>query len=189
MSAVSPLIADWIREDLKWKWVFQPAVHPFALAPGKTRIPSKDYVFSAPEGVLVTMGAVFDSPHGGISMDSEPNLDFKEVNTISNNILAGTTTPNNVTYVNVPPTTFPGVYAIVSNKEWPWVRSCKLYLVNETAVPITCYGYGYTMAYLMEDRPMSLLELSNLRTAYEYFPELRETVKKKFEAEIRRYLR
>jgi hypothetical protein len=188
MSAVSPLIADWIREGLEWKWVFQPAVQPFTVAPGKMRIPTEDYVFSAPEGTLVYMAVVFNSPYGGISMEAEPNLDFKERNTIHTHIALGNTAPNNMTYVNVPPVSGPGLYTIISSKEWPWVRSCRLFVVNEGAAPITCIGYAYVMALLVEERRMSLSKLFALRAAYDYFPQLRETILKMIEGEARRYL-
>ena len=153
MSIASSLITDWIKEDLKWKYLYQPTVGPFAVPPGKVQIPQADYVFEYPEGTLIWMITAFNSIFGGMSMQAEPHLDFGDLNTIANSIGQGATAPNNLTYCLIPPTTPAGMFVLVSVKEWPWEDWCKLFLINTSPAPITCFGYGYQMAVLEEKRP------------------------------------
>jgi len=158
MSALSPLISNWIENDLTWRYAFQPVLGPFTLRPGQKRqIPLEDFIFRAPEGTLLHMSVMFDSPQGGMSMESEPNLDFKIVNIINNNLASGHSLPSVMTHARVPPDTPAGLFSLHSLHEWPWLEWCRLYIVNgDAAQAIRCIGFGYTMAYLIEPRKTPL---------------------------------
>lgn len=149
MSIVSPLVAEWISKGIKWTYSTFPKKKPFTIPPNsKYQIES---TFKAPVGSLIYMTAAFNSPMGGISMESDPNLDFGMINSVINGIYAGNTSPNGLTYVTVPPTTPDGYYVIHSHKEWPWLHWAKLYVINTDPVnSIICYGYGYLMVYVTE---------------------------------------
>jgi len=185
MSTVSPLITDWMSNRLKWVYTFQPTVRPFTLDPGEKRqVPSQTYIFTAPEGVLIHMDAVFDSPYGGFSMEAEPNLDVGVVNTIINNLVTGATVPSGITYIRVPPATPPGIYSIHSSKEQPWMETCRLYVLNSDPVnSITCIGYGYTMAFLKEPRKdesiVPLKTMAEVQQMLALYPEMRDPLRQK----------
>lgn len=179
MSVVSPLINDWIGNKLKWTFTYQPVTRPFSVPPNnRIVIPDPDHTFRAPEGTLLFMNVFFTSPYGGMTMESEPNLDFRTTNTALNNLVAGFTSPNNVTYVSVPPDTPPGLFGVNSNKEWPWEESCRLYVINtHPTQTITCLGYAYIMAYLKEPRKTTLLDIGRMALWRSLFPELESTIK------------
>ena len=194
MSTLSPLIADWNSHRLEWIYDFQPTVRPFTLAPGERRlVPTQDYIFKAPEGILIQMSAVFDSPYGGFSMMAEPNMDIGVVNTVINNLVAGATTPNGSTHARVPPATPPGVYSIHCSKEQPWLETCRLYVLNsDPSNSITCIGYGYTMAYLKKPRRdesiVPLKEIAEAQHAASLYPETREALRRRLRGRLDQYL-
>lgn len=178
MSAVSPLINNWIENKLKWTWTFQPVLRPFPLAPGQKRqVPIENYIFRAPEGTLLHMVVAFDSPLGGMSMESEPNLDFRMVNNIQNVTGGGVHLPNVITYSRIPPDTPTGYFTLHSVKEWPWLEWCKLFVINSsTTQTIRCLGFGYTMAYLLESRRTTLLDIERLKLYQELYPDLKPEI-------------
>lgn len=186
MSIASPLISDWISRGLKWKWTIQPTVRPFAITNGKTQIPQEKKDFTGSEGTLLYLLAVFNSPNGGISIESDPALNKGETETIANNLAIGNVLPNNLIYAIVPPTSPAGVFAIVMLKEWPWTETCKLFLVNGGQPAINCITYAYAIAYLTEPRPMSLETVEKLRFIYDLYPELQQTIKQTLMKEAKR---
>ncbi len=155
LTGVSPLITSWIEKGLEWTWFWRPVQRPFTVpAKGQIQIPSGAYTFKAPEGVLLTFGAMFDHPMGGIRLESNPELDTGTVFTAANMTLIGLyNTPMYVMAV-VPPRTLPGMYGVTQQKEWPWTDWARLYVVNEDSVPHRCLLYAYTMAMLKEPRPV-----------------------------------
>jgi len=184
MSVVSPLINDWIKNKLKWTYTFQPVLGPFTLRPGQKRqIPLEDFIFRAPEGTLVFMSVMFDDPQGGMSMESEPNLDFGVVNTIINNLASGHTVPSVMTHARVPPDTPAGLFSLASLHEWPWLEWCKLFIINGSATQaIRCIGFGYTMAYLTEPRKTTLLDIERIKLYQELYPNLKTEIQEGLES-------
>ncbi len=178
MSAVSPLINDWMANKLKWTYTFQPVSGPFTLKPREKRqVPRADFTFKAPEGSLLHMSVMFDSPQGGMSMESEPNLDFRMVNTVINNLASGHTVPSVMTHARIPPDTPAGLFSLHSLHEWPWLEWCKLYIINGDPVQeIKCIGYGYTIAYLIEPRKTTLLDIERLTLYQELYPNLKNKI-------------
>ena len=117
-------------------------------------------------------------------MQAEPNLDIGVVNTVIGNIFAGVTVPTGITYARVPPATPPGIYTIHSNKEQPWMETCRLYVLNSDPVnSITCLGYGYMMALLKEPRPdesiVPLKTMAEIQHMISLYPEMRNPLRMK----------
>lgn len=171
-------------EGLPWKYHFQPHVEPFYLQPNEKRqIPQETKTFSAKEGTLTHMTAAFTSPMGGISMQSveEVNLDFKTINTIRNETYIGATSPNNVTFVAIPPVTPAGVYVIHSQKEWTWETNARLYVLNSSKTDtIKCLGYGYIMDTMNKDR----YRAEEWAFYLTLFPQLKEQLRDKLKSKI-----
>ena len=184
LTGVSPLIADWMRLKLRWMYHWTPTMRPFAIpAGGEVRVPSQEYIFEAPEGVLLTFGALFNDPSCGIRLECNPELDTDTTFTVANMVLAGlVNTPMYVTAM-VPPRTLPGTYGVAQQKEWPWTEWMRLSIFNPDSVPHTCIGYAYTVATLREPRPresvLDLATLKRLQLAYEMYPESRDVMKEK----------
>ena len=178
MSAVSPLITNWINNKLRWTYTFQPILKPFILKAGQRRqLPREDFIFQAPEGVLLQMSVAFDDPCGGMSMESEPGLEFVQVNTAGNEAAGGLQLPSVLTFARIPPDTPVGIYTVNSLKEWPWLNSCKLYVINSSKTQsITVLGFGYTMAYLVEPRKTTLTDIERIKLWLELYPDLRPQV-------------
>lgn len=191
MSAVSPIISNWIENKLKWTYTFQPVVRPFPLKPGQKRqLPLENFSFKAPEGTLIYMIVVFDSPFGGMSMESEPNLDFKAVNTILNSLGSGNDIPNVMTYCRAPPDTPAGVYVLSSIHEWPWLEWCKLYVINShTTQTIRCLGFAYTVAYLTEPRKTTLLDIERLELYQKLYPSLKPEIEAALKSTARKQVK
>jgi len=155
LAPVSPLITSWIEKDLEWRWFWRPVQRPFEIpANGQVQIPSGVYTFKAPEGTLLTFGAMFDHPNCGIRLESQPELDTGAVFTVANMTLIGLYNSSMYVTAMVPPRLAPGLYGITQQKEWPWTDWARLYLVNEDSVPHRCLAYAYTMAMLKEPRPV-----------------------------------
>jgi len=154
----NPLIQDWIERGLRWKYVWQPFYRPFTVpAQGQVQLPQGDYIYKAPEGVLLTLNGVFDHPYCGIRMNN-PQLDTLNVFTVNSVVFAGLYNAPWYVEASVPPKTADGVYAITQQKAWPWTDWCELYMINEDSSDHTCYGFGYTMALLLEERPPDATE-------------------------------
>lgn len=150
MSLSSSTIERWTAEGKPWTFSNEPKEAPVTLAPNEVRaLPSKKYIWKAPEGALIHMAAFFDDPAGGVGMESGPNLNWRNMNTVQNYLAGGRVLPNNFLYAMVPPYTPQGIYGIEISKEWPWRVNAKIYVLNSsTTRSIRCLGYAYTMIYL-----------------------------------------
>lgn len=154
MSAtVSPLITDWISKGLDWQYIFQPALKPEILQPNQMKqIPLDTSIYKYPEGVILLIGAYFDHPNCGIRFESvDPvNIDLKNQFTISVTAAYGMygTSKSDFVYAKVPPQTLPGIYGLISSKEWPWKKTLRLYVFNADTVPHRFLTAGYTLAVL-----------------------------------------
>jgi len=150
----SPLIVDWIKRGLEWRYFWRPVMRPFTVPAGAhVQIPSEGYTFSAPEGSLISIAAVFDHPACGLRLECEPELDTGELFTINTMaFLAGLVNQPYGISATVPPQTPPGVYNIANVKEWSFEEWMRLYVFNSDSIDHRCLGYGYTVALLREAR-------------------------------------
>jgi len=153
LTPVSPLITNWIEKGLDWVWYWRPVQRPFTIpANDQVQVPSGDYTFKAPEGTLLTFGALFDHPSCGIRLESHTELDTGAGFTVQNMTAIGYyNTPMYVTAL-IPPRTAAGQYGIAQQHEWTWTEWARLYLINNDSVPHRCLAYAYTMAMLREPR-------------------------------------
>jgi len=153
---VSPLIADWIKNKLRWRYIYSPVFRPTTLSPGQMlRISEHRH----PEGVFVLGGAAFDSPMCGVRLEAAPRLDTERNFTLNTIIGTGLTSPNVGYWVAMPPTTPPGVYVLHVFKEWDWLDFFRLYVYNNDTVPHTYLFGGYTLAVLLKPRPKPSREI------------------------------
>ena len=194
LTGVSPLITDWMRLGLKWKYVWFPKVGPFTIpAGGQVQLPSQDYTFSAPEGILLTFYATFDHPNCGIRLECSPNLDTGDLFTAQLLLAGGISGQPFYITVFGPPATPPGIYAIMESKEWPWKEWMRLYVINNDSVPHTCLGYAYTIATLDEPRPddriVPLKDMARVQQMLELYPELREPLRERLEDEVEQFIK
>lgn len=152
MSEGSPLIVDWVKNRLSWRYIFAPVRKAFSIPAGKSiRTDPGEYKF--PEGVFFHGTWQFDHPLCGIRLEAGPNLDTERLFTVALLILGGATVPTPPIYVRIPPDVPLGTYIITSNKEWSWQRFLRFYVFNEDTVPHTCLGFGWTLAILDKERP------------------------------------
>jgi len=182
-----------MRLGLKWKYVWFPKLGPFTIPPkGQVQLPSQDYTFSAPEGVVITFNGVFDHPNCGIRFEWSPNLDTGDLFTVLNMTFFGNA--NMPFYISalIPPATLPGVYTIMQSKEWAWKEWMRLYVFNADSVPHTCLGFAYTIATLDEPRPddrlVPLKEMARVQQMLELYPELREPLRRRLEDEVEQFI-
>jgi len=194
LTGVSPLITDWMRLGLKWKYVWFPKVGPFTIpARGQVQLPSQDYTFSAFEGVLLTFTGIFDHPNCGIRLECSPNLDTGDFFTIQLILSSGVNAQPFYITALAPPATPPGIYGIMQSKEWGWKEWMRLYVFNADSVPHTCIGLGYTIATLDEPRPddrlVPLKEMARVQQMLELYPELREPLRRRLEDEAEQFVK
>ena len=153
ITSTDPLIKNWIEKGLKWKFVWAPVYASFTIpANGQVQIPAGDFVYTAPEGILLTFAGIFDSPHCGIRMNN-PQLDTLDSFTVNTIGVLGTYGNPWFVTSNMPPRSVDGTYLILQYKSWPWTETCELYVINTDSSPHTCLGFGYTMALLLQERP------------------------------------
>lgn len=153
LTSTSPLIVDWIKEGLRWKYVWQPVYHALTIpARGQVQLPQGGFIYKAPEGLLLTFGAVFDHPHCGIRLNT-PQLDTGSIFTVTNITALGTYDQPWFVETNIPPQTPDGTFTILQYKEWAWTDWAKLYLINTDSLDHTCFTFAYTLALLQEERP------------------------------------
>ena len=183
-----------MRLGLKWKYVWYPKTGPFTIPPkGQVQLPSQDYTFSAPEGVALTFGAVFDHPNCGIRAEWAPNFDTLDEFTVARISLLGTVNQPFFVTAFMPPATLPGTYVILQYKEWGWKEWMRLYVINNDSLPHTCFAYAYTVATLDEPRPddrlVPLRDMARVQQMLELYPELREPLRRRLEDEAEQFVK
>ncbi len=152
LTSISPLIMDWIKEGLRWKYVWQPVYAPLTIpAKGQVQLPMDDFIYKAPEGLALTFGGSFDHPHCGIRLNT-PQLDTGNIFCVTNITALGTYSGPWFVEANIPPQTVDGVYTILQYKEWAWTDWAELYLINNDTEDHTCFTFAYTLALLQEER-------------------------------------
>lgn len=151
MSAEIPVIADWIRQGLRWHNIYAPVIRPITLQPNEMlQIPSRGRTFNFPEGVLIWFSAGFDSPKCGARLESYPSLDTGTLITIENMVAGGMDIPEVIIYTRVPPNS--SLYYLRVVGKWVFEKWLRLYIFNTDSVPHTCLGYAYHLAVLDEER-------------------------------------
>jgi hypothetical protein len=151
MSTLSPLVKDWIANNLEWQYLYSPKRVPKLLEPLEMyKIGEHRY----PEGILISCEGAFDSPKCGLRMRASPTLDTERTHTISYMVGIGCANiPMSFEMVVVPPTSPPGIYTLVTLKEWPWTKYVELYVYNDDPDESHwCLGAGYTMLALVKPR-------------------------------------
>jgi hypothetical protein len=150
MSALSPLVTDWIANKLKWKYIYSPKRVPRALAPNEMY---KIGEHKHPEGTLIMAAAAFDNPKCGLRMKAAPELDTERGHTILYLMAAGGAEPVLFTTIAVPPRTPPGIFELAILKEWPWNNFVEIYVYNDDPDEShTCLWCSYTVMVLTEER-------------------------------------
>lgn len=194
LTGVSPLITDWMRLGLKWKYIWFPKTGPFTIMPsGQVQLPSQDYTFSAPEGILLTLNAGFDHPNCGIRLECSPNLDTEDFFTAQRFLSVGNVgLPFFITAIG-PPVTLPGIYGMLQNKEWGWKEWMRLYVFNADSVPHICLFFAYTLAVLDEPRPddrlVPLKDMAQVQQMLELYPELRVPLRNRLSEEVEQFIK
>jgi len=183
-----------MRLGLKWKYIWFPKMAPFTIPDGgQVQLPSQDYTFSAPEGIGLTFGAVFDHPNCGIRFECHPNLDTGTEFTVARISMLGTLNQPWFLSALVPPATLPGQYMILQYKEWAWKEWMRLYVINADTVPHTCIGFAYTIATLDEPRPddrlVPLKDTARVQQMLQLYPELREPLRRKYAEEAEQFIK
>ena len=183
MSGLPPLISDWIRLKLKWGYVDSMVLRPLTLAAGEEkRLPTQEYTFSYPEGVLLEFSAGFDHPKCGLRIECYPELDTRDVFT-GIAILLGAYRPENLIYGVIPPSS--PFYTVRIPSPWIFQEWMRLSVFNSDSVDHTLIGHGYHIAVLKEPRPndsiVPLETIERVRLVYEMFPELQGKLKKELE--------
>ncbi len=152
----APSITNWIENKLPWKWVYSPVTKRILIPAGK-EILFKKHIH--PEGVLAHAIGAFDSPNCGMRLRAAPDLDTGRTRTIANTVLGGGYIPNRIWWASIPPTTLPGIYMLNLVREVPWMKFIEFYMFNADTVPHTFISGGYTMAVLLNERPIPALEV------------------------------
>jgi hypothetical protein len=147
MSAVSPLIAKWVENKVKWKYVYSPLFKSRTLEANEMYMIA-EYIY--PEGTLIHAMFFFDSPMCGARMEANPNLDTTRTHTI-NRWAFGVPSPNVLEHVILPPQTAHGVYGLLVLKEWVWQDYLRLYVYNDDSIPHNFIAGGYTLAVLEKE--------------------------------------
>lgn len=157
MSVLSPVITDWINLGLKWNSIVQPKVVPRVLAPLEMY---KVAQHQHPEGGIILFGSLFDSSFCGARLKASPGFDTERLLTINRLMFAGLVTSSPGSWVVVPPTTPPGIFCFHSQKEWPFLEYCEVYVYNDDPVNShTCLGIGYNLVALEKPREVRSIEI------------------------------
>ncbi len=150
----TPSITNWIENKFPWRWVYSPKMKPVEIPAGKEiKFSDKKH----PEGILAHAIAAFDSPNCGIRVRADPGLDTGRTQTISNTVLGGGYIPNRIWWASIPPITLPGIYTLNLVREVPWMNFIEFYVFNADTVSHTFISGGYTMAVLLNERPIPAL--------------------------------
>lgn len=153
MSTIpSPLVADWIKKGLRWKYVFKDIRKSFSIPPNEEK---QVGAFSKPEGLFLFGKFTFDRPYGGIRIDAYPEWPIMlDIFTL---YADGVNAPNVWGWVSRynpdPYVGNPGIYAMVIPEGQVWQNRFELYVVNRSpTVTINCTCYLFAMAVLEEPR-------------------------------------
>lgn len=154
MSATYPLINEWKKEGLKWKYIFSPKYQAMPIpAGGALTLPQSDFIYNYPEGILIFFTAGFDHPTCGIRLEWGPEFDSQEFFTVNTMSLGLANVIDPLVYTMIPPLVPPGIYAIRVASPYVWEENLRLRLINTDTVEHKCLGFGYMMAVLTEKRP------------------------------------
>lgn len=194
LEGFSPLITDWMKLGLKWRYRWFPKTGPFTVpARGNVQLPNQDFTFAAPEGVLLFFGALFDHKECGIRLEFSPNLDTDDFFVIGRFSALGIVNQPWFVVATVPPASLPGFYGITQCKEWGWTDWMRLHVINNDIIPHTCLGYSYIIATLDEPRPderlTPLKEMARVQQMLELYPELRESLRRKYADEAEQFIK
>ena len=159
-------------------------LRPLTLAAGEEkRLPTQDYIFSYPEGVLLEFTGVFDHPSCGIRLECYPDLDTSNIFTVTSALIAGANKYDPLIYGSVPPSSL--FYIIRICSPWIFQEWMRLSVFNMDSVDHTFIGHGYHLAVLKEPRPsdsiIPLETIERVRLVYVMFPELKGKLKKELE--------
>lgn len=153
LTGISPLITDWMKNKLKWRYLWQPVYKPFTVpAKGQVQIPFGDRTFKYPEGVILSFSASFDSSCCGLRYETE-NLDTGKAVTVDNITALGALNEPFYVWAAQPPDTLQGVHYIANYKEWAWQNWFNLFVINTDSANHYCLNFQYAVAVLLEPRP------------------------------------
>ncbi len=174
LAPASPLISDWVKLKLPWKYLWQPTYKPLTVpANNRVQIPLGQASFNYPEGVVLAFGASFDSSDCGIQYETG-GLDTRNVITVDNITSLGTLNDPFFIFASQPPQNVQGVHYVANYKEWVWTEWCKLYLLNTGPVDHICYNFFYVVAVLLSPRLPDFIEcLEIMKMRAEIDPEFK----------------
>ena len=155
MSTIpSPLVADWIKQGLKWKYVVKDLRDkaPFTIPPNQEKRIGQ---YFKTEGLFLFGIFVFDRPFGGVRIDAYP--EWPETLDIPTLWSDGVIAPNIwgwiTRYRPAPYTGALGTYAMCIPQGQVWQNRFELYVLNtDPTVSIRCTHYLYMMAVLEQAR-------------------------------------
>ena len=180
LSPISPLIADWIKNGLLWKYVNEPKYRAFTVPKkGQVQLPREGFIYQSTEGLLLSFGAAFDHPLCGIRMKTE-QIDTENWWIINNMTMMGAVNQPWFVEANIPPQTTNGVYQLLMYKKWAWNDAREIFVINDDTEDHTCYSFNYTMAVLLKKRPPTvsdtILRLMFAREIYEIDKKILEKI-------------
>ena len=159
MSTIpSPLVADWIAKELKWKYIVKDITKALTI-PANDEKNIGDYKF--PEGILLSGLFRFDRPFGAVRIEAYPEWpDLIDIPTLWTD---GVIAPNVWGWISrynpTPYTGNPGVYTITIPEGQVWQNIFKIYVKNMSpTVSIKCTRYRYVLAVLEQPRTMTSTE-------------------------------
>ncbi|MBA7489833.1 hypothetical protein ES702_00367 [subsurface metagenome] len=153
MSTISsPLVADWIAKELRWKYIVRDITKSLLIPAGNEK---KIGDYSKTEGVFLFGLFVFDRPFGGVRIDAQPEWPVTlDIPTLWAN---GVVAPNVWGWVSryrpAPYVGNVGTYALLIPQGQVWQSFFKLFIVNANPnVAINCTRHLYMMAVLEQPR-------------------------------------
>ena len=153
MSTISaPLVADWIRKGLRWKYIFRDIRKPFSIPLTEEK---KVAMHQYPEGIFLFGKFVFDRPFGGVRIDAYPEWPITlDIPTLwADGVLAPNVWGWISRYRPAPFVGQPGTYALVIPQGQVWQNIFEMWVINTNlTIPINCLRYLYAMAVLLEPR-------------------------------------
>jgi len=148
----SPLVADWIAKELRWKYIVKDITKSLSIPAGDEK---KIGEYTKTEGIFLFGLFEFDAPFGGVRIDAHPEWPLPlDIPTMWRN---GVIAPNVwgwvSRYVPAPHVGNPGTYTLLIPQGQVWQNFFKLFLVNVSSeVDIKCTRYLYMMATLEQPR-------------------------------------
>lgn len=159
MSTIpSPLVADWIERELKWKYIVKDISKSYNLPAGSEKKIGK---YLNPEGLFLYGVFEFDRPFGGVRIDAYPEWpDSIDIPTLYR---LGVRAPNIwgwlSSYIPDPYAGLPGNYTIVIPQGQVWQNTFELFVHNLNAnIAINCTYHKYVMVVLEQARSMTEAE-------------------------------